>query len=282
MNTRATIFGASPTQSGPDASEDGGTNAPVQVYAAGGVSIPSATGGRPRDSGGYGDGARPRLVACAGVVVVLLVLAGLAGCRDTRPGSFMSDVALVVQTALGRRTDVVTVRVGFQDDLVAAGRADVNVTAVAGAAFSPVVDDAVRLLWQSQLDPLSSIRVDLVDDLDWHRGMVRHVDAVREMAELEGRYGHRPPHPADGTGPGRIRRVCSPSTRGKASASIASRRRLNGKAKSPIGGGMPVRIEAGPDAPIWLYAPAARRGASVTSVTGVRLRGSGGFGGGAR
>jgi hypothetical protein len=58
VNTRANILGASPTQSRPDASEDGGTNAPVPVYAAGRVSNPSSTGGRPHDSGGYGDGAR--------------------------------------------------------------------------------------------------------------------------------------------------------------------------------------------------------------------------------
>jgi hypothetical protein len=194
----------------------------------------------------------------------------------------MSDVALVVQAALGRRTDVVTVRVGFQDNLVAAGRADVSITIVAGAAFSPVVDDAVRLLWQSQLDPLSSIHVGVVDDLDWHRGTVRYVNAVQERAELEGRYGRRPRYPADGTVPGRIRRVWSASARGRASASIAPRRRFNGETKTPIGGGIPVRTEASADVPISVYAPAARRGASIRSVTGVWLRASGGFGDGAR
>jgi hypothetical protein len=56
----------------------------------------------------------------------------------------------------------------------------------------PVIDEALRLLWQSKLSPLGSIRIDVVDAEDLQRDTVRHIDAVRQKAELEAKYGPRP------------------------------------------------------------------------------------------
>lgn len=141
----------------------------------------------------------------AGVVVLLFVLVG--GCTDTGPGSFPRDVTIEIQAALRQRPDVVTVKVNYQNTLDAAARVDVNIMVKAGADFTPVVEDALCLLWQSPLDPLSSIRIDVVDEIDRQRGVTRHVDADRQRTQLNATCGPRPRLPADDTARRRIRGV---------------------------------------------------------------------------
>ena len=75
---------------------------------------------------------------------------------------------------------------------IAGTAASVAVTVTAGADFEPVTDEALRLLWQSRLRPLHAIRIDIVDAEDLNRDAVRHVNAIDQKDELDGKYGPRP------------------------------------------------------------------------------------------
>ncbi|HEX6499555.1 MAG TPA: hypothetical protein VF054_11045 [Micromonosporaceae bacterium] len=142
--------------------------------------------------------------AAAVLVVAVLVVVLDSGCgilggtsHPSRTGHSsqkdMDAIADEIQATLAERPDVVRARVVYQNNLNASAQADVNVTVTAGAAFDPVVDEAVKLLWQSRLSPLHSIRVGVVDAGDTQRGTVRYVDTqVKDKADLESRYGPRP------------------------------------------------------------------------------------------
>lgn len=135
----------------------------------------------------------------AAVVLALTVVVASAGCigPKTKPGSdqtAMDAIAQQIQTTLAQRPDVVNADVGYQNNLDASERADVGVKVKAGADFEPVIDEAVRLIWQSKLNPLSSIRIDVIDAENAQRGKTRHVNLLNsnEKAPLESKYGPRP------------------------------------------------------------------------------------------
>jgi hypothetical protein len=102
---------------------------------------------------------------------------------DTGPNSFPFDAALRIQDRIGQRPDVVTVDVIYQNTLGASAEASVDITTTAGTDFQPVVEAAQRLVWQSQLSPLSWFRIGVDVDVD------------RQKSELDGEYGSRPKSP---------------------------------------------------------------------------------------
>lgn len=136
--------------------------------------------------------------AAAALIVALLVIFIDSGCGPSGRTSHgnqedMDAIASDIQTTLANRSDVVRAKVVYQNNLNASAQADVNVTVKAGADFDPVIDDAVKLLWQSRLSPLHSIRVGVVDAADTQRGTVRYVDTqIKDKADLEQKYGPRP------------------------------------------------------------------------------------------
>jgi hypothetical protein len=135
----------------------------------------------------------------AAVAVALLVLAGVAACTPAKgqPGSdqkTMDAISTQIQTTLGQRPDVVNAEVGYQNNLDASERADVSVKVKAGTEFEPVIDDTARLIWQSKLQPLSSINIGVIDAVNLQRGETRRINLLdtSEKADLERKYGPRP------------------------------------------------------------------------------------------
>jgi hypothetical protein len=132
------------------------------------------------------------------MAVAALALALTTGCVRATAGSgsdqkAMDAITSDIQATLAKRPDVVTAEVGYQNTLVASKRADVNVTVKSGVDFEPVIDEAVRLIWQSKLKPLSSINVGVIDEKDLQRGINKILmPAQEDKAELEGKYGPRP------------------------------------------------------------------------------------------
>lgn len=132
------------------------------------------------------------------VALALVVLAAVASCsvlEDSPEERAESGVITAeIQEALAQRPDVVWVEVGYQNNISNSSSAAVNARVKAGTEFDPFIDEAVRLVWQSRLHPLSSIRVSVSDADDVHRSTTRYVaPADEDKAELERKYGARPP-----------------------------------------------------------------------------------------
>jgi hypothetical protein len=134
----------------------------------------------------------------AAMTVAALALALTTGCVRATEGSgsdqnAMDAITSDIQATLAKRPDVVTAKVGYQNTLVASEQADATITISAGADFEPVIDEAVRLIWQSKLKPLSSISVGVIDEKDLQRGTRKYFRPDKEdKAELESKYGPRP------------------------------------------------------------------------------------------
>ncbi|MFY1668842.1 hypothetical protein ACN27G_02620 [Plantactinospora sp. WMMB334] len=127
------------------------------------------------------------------VLGVLFAVAACGGLADSPEERAESDaIATEIQEALAARPDVVRVKVGYQNNISNSASASVTATLKAGADFDPFLDEAVRLVWLSRLDPLSSISAAAIDAEDEQRGTTRHL-TLDDSAELERRYGPRPP-----------------------------------------------------------------------------------------
>ena len=131
------------------------------------------------------------------VVVGLAALATAAGCvpgkaepaADPPPSD---AITRDIQAALAQRADVVTAKVSYQNNVETSGAAAVNVSLKPGSDAAPVIDDAIRLVWQSRLEPLSVIRVGVVYPDNNPPGTVRYVYPRTEKRDLDDRYGPRP------------------------------------------------------------------------------------------
>jgi hypothetical protein len=132
--------------------------------------------------------------ALAGVATIMLfAVAACGGLAESPEEQAKSDaIAAEIQEALAARPEVVRVDVGYQNNISNSASASVTATLQAGADFDPFLDEAVRLVWLSKLDPLSSIRASAIDDEDKQRHATRHLTSD-DKAELERKYGPRPP-----------------------------------------------------------------------------------------
>ncbi len=105
----------------------------------------------------------------------------------------MRAIAAQIEAKLANRPDVAQVSVAYGDYITDPGAADASIQVKAGTPFAPVQDEALRLLWQSKLDPLKTIRLAIVDGVDVGRNKVLHFDATgNDRATLEQKYGSRP------------------------------------------------------------------------------------------
>jgi hypothetical protein len=104
----------------------------------------------------------------------------------------MDDIATQIQTSLAQWPGVVHAKVVYQDNLDTPGNAAAAVGVKTGTDLDPIVDNALRMIWQSRLDPLRYIQIDVGYDQSSQPGASRSVDPVKERAELDQKYG---PHP---------------------------------------------------------------------------------------
>lgn len=135
----------------------------------------------------------------AAITSLLLILIGATACITTKPqpGSdhkAMDAIGQQIQATLAQRPDVVNADAGYQNNLDASERADVNIKVKAGTDFEPIIDEAICLVWQSKLNPLSSINIGVIDAENLQRGGIRHVNLLNsdDKARLELKYGPRP------------------------------------------------------------------------------------------
>jgi hypothetical protein len=136
----------------------------------------------------------------ATAVVVLALVASLVSCWGAGKGKSegnthvqMDAIAAQIQSTLAARPDVAVAKVFYNNDITDPGFANASITVKSGIAFAPIVDAAVRLIWQSKLNPLKSIRIGIQDEVNDQRYDVRHLDASgTDEASLEQKYGVRP------------------------------------------------------------------------------------------
>ena len=136
-----------------------------------------------------------RTARAGGLVVAgLIAFATATGCVPGKAEPKVDTDAIThdIQAALAQRADVVTAKVSYQNTIETSGAAAVNVTVKPGSDSAPVIDDAIRLVWQSRLNPLSVIRVGVVYPDNNPPGTVRYVYPRTEKPDLDDRYG---PHP---------------------------------------------------------------------------------------
>ncbi|TFV51884.1 hypothetical protein [Blastococcus sp. TF02A-35] len=136
------------------------------------------------------------------LVVVPLVVLALAGCswvgaEDDRPENTVEDnesIGAGLAAELAERDDVASAEVRYLDTFTVPNSASVEIRMEPGADVEALYDEGLRLVWQSEINPISVIYVDVVNPEDPPSGISRSVDAtepsVRE--ELDEKYG---PHP---------------------------------------------------------------------------------------
>ena len=133
------------------------------------------------------------------VAATMLAAATAAGCTQatTDPGrdtAQMNAIAAQIQAALAQRPDVTTARVVYQNNVEAPGMVTVTVTVHDTTDTEPVIDETLRRVWQSRLNPLSSVHVGVVHADPGQRGTVRDLNLLDkdQRAELDRLYGAHP------------------------------------------------------------------------------------------
>jgi hypothetical protein len=140
----------------------------------------------------------PRTVGAFAAAVLTVALG--AGCTtndEPEPkgtAGAMEPIAAGIQAQLAGRPDVARAKVVYQDNITAPGSTVVSVVARPGADLNAVLDDSLRLVWTSRLNPLKSINVGVADPQDTTRGVSRLVVTANpdDRAAMEGKYGPRP------------------------------------------------------------------------------------------
>jgi len=106
----------------------------------------------------------------------------------------VEKVSAEIEDELGHRDDVASVDVRYDDSLTVSATASVDVTMKPGADPQVLNDEALRLVWQSKLNPLSVISVSVIDPVTPLNGVSTSVNLFQdaERAPLERAFG---PHP---------------------------------------------------------------------------------------
>jgi hypothetical protein len=140
-----------------------------------------------------------RLVAAAALPLGLLVVAGCTspgGGASPRSGPAVpvDTISAEIEEELGRRDDVSKVDVYYQDSVTVPESAGVDVTMQPFADPQAIQEEAVRLVWKSRLNPLSTIRVSVIDPVEPVNGVSVSLNLLKdaEREPLEERYGPRP------------------------------------------------------------------------------------------
>jgi hypothetical protein len=125
----------------------------------------------------------------------MLAGCGWGGDESPKPSAAELDsICAEIEEQLSRRDDVAEVDAFYQDSITVPESASVDITMTPGADPQAINDEAVRLVWESRLNPLITIHVSVIDPVEPINGVATAVnlldDAQREP--LEKKYG---PHP---------------------------------------------------------------------------------------
>jgi hypothetical protein len=140
-----------------------------------------------------------RTATVAALPIGLLIVAGCAlggsgEAASPRPAVEVDRISAEIEEQLRQRDDLSTVDVWYQDSITVPESASVEITMTAGADPQAINDEAVRLVWESRLNPLSTIHVSVIDPVEPINGVSSAFnlldDAQREP--LEEKYGRHP------------------------------------------------------------------------------------------
>ena len=144
------------------------------------------------------NGARPRRTGMAAALLVgLLVPVGCAWGDGEQPGpsgAQLERICAEIEQELRRRGDVLEVDVWYQNHITVPESASADITTKPGADLQAIDDEAVRLVWESRLNPLATIDVTVYDPTVPTKDAVSsiYLGEETERAPLEKKYG---PHP---------------------------------------------------------------------------------------
>lgn len=128
----------------------------------------------------------------------LLVLPGCAasGAEETpgTPAAELDSISAEIEEQLRQMDGVAAVDVYYQDSITVPESAAVEITIEPGADPHALDDEALRLVWESRLDPLRTIHVSVIDPVTPMDGVAGAVTLLEDDQgeRLEKKYG---PHP---------------------------------------------------------------------------------------
>ncbi|TYP88548.1 hypothetical protein [Blastococcus xanthinilyticus] len=128
---------------------------------------------------------RRRRPAAALLLPAVLALAGCgwlsgegpAGSPEERTAGTRADI----ERELTARDGVTAAEVRYRDDLTVSATAAVDVTVEPDADAEATYDEALRLVWDSDLAPLDVIAVSVIDPADPPSGISRTVNLLDEV-----------------------------------------------------------------------------------------------------
>lgn len=126
--------------------------------------------------------------------VALLLLPACGGDGPEESAVPNDEIAADIERELAARDDVAGVDVTYLDEFTNPSTVTADITMRPGADAQALSEEGVRLLWESELDPLTSLAVYVTNPEDPPAGVTRIVSFTQdsERAPLEERYGPRP------------------------------------------------------------------------------------------
>ena len=127
--------------------------------------------------------------------IVLLLAAGCAekGQGVGAPSVPVDEIAAQLEQVLAERDGVAGADVRYSDDLSNPSNVTVDMTMEPGADAQVIYEAGARLIWRSELQPLTSFAINVIDRVHPPAGVSRIVSLTQdsERRPLEERYGPR-------------------------------------------------------------------------------------------
>ena len=137
-----------------------------------------------------------RRLALGIVLPVALLLA--AGCADDEQGADepavpVDEITARIERELTARDDVAGADVRYRDDFSNPSTVTADITMEPGADAEGLYEEGARLIWQSELEPLTSFAINVIDPANPPAGVSRIVSFAQdaERRPLEEKYGPR-------------------------------------------------------------------------------------------
>ncbi|RBY95267.1 hypothetical protein DQ237_14400 [Blastococcus sp. TF02-8] len=132
------------------------------------------------------------------LLLVPMFLLAVAGCADGEEKERIveenNSIGAGIADELAARDDVASAEVRYVDTFTVPKSTTVDITMEPGADMQQLYDEGLRLVWQSEINPLSLLYVSVINPQDPPSGISEtiDVDGPGVRADLEEKYG---PHP---------------------------------------------------------------------------------------